>query len=156
MLKQAATSARRPAALRQALRFRRRGESLGLSARSTFELIQQVEQGLVFKALRVLASNSGIRVSVLASTIGIPERTLARRRAAGKLTADESERLLRIADIFEKALALFEGNVPAAVNWLMSPKQALDGQPPFAYSRTELGAGEVADLIGRLEHGVFS
>jgi putative toxin-antitoxin system antitoxin component (TIGR02293 family) len=93
---------------------------------------------------------------LLASVIGIPERTLARRRAAGRLEPDESERLLRVAILFEKCVDLFEGDVKAAVNWLTSAKKALNGQAPVLYARTELGAREVENLIGRLDHGIFS
>jgi putative toxin-antitoxin system antitoxin component (TIGR02293 family) len=89
-------------------------------------------------------------------SFGIPERTLARRKTAGKLAPDESERLLRIANLFEKCVELFEGDVTAAVNWLTSPKKALNQERPLMYARTEFGAREVEDLIGRLEHGVFS
>lgn len=141
---------------RPAGRFRQRGASLGLSARNSSELIHQVERGFPFKALQALGSESGISASVLASVVGIPERTLARRRAAGRLTPEESERLLRIAGVFEKAVGLFEGDVSAAVNWLMTPRKTFDNQSPLHYSRTELGAKEVENLIGRLEHGVYS
>ncbi len=81
---------------------------------------------------------------------------MARRKAAGRLAPDESERLLRISTVFEKTVDLFEGDVAGAVAWLTSPKRALGRETPLAYSRTELGAREVEDLIGRLEHGVFS
>jgi len=46
--------------------------------------------------------------------------------------------------------------VAAAVNWLTSPKKALNRQTPLLYARTELGAREVEDLIGRLDQGIFS
>jgi putative toxin-antitoxin system antitoxin component (TIGR02293 family) len=84
-----------------------------------------------------------LSLALLASVIGIPERTLARRKAAGKLKPDESERLLRVSNLFERCVELFEGDVTAAVNWLVSTK-------------TELGAREVEDLIGRLNGGIFS
>jgi putative toxin-antitoxin system antitoxin component (TIGR02293 family) len=125
-------------------------------AATTGQLIRRVEGGFPFKAMEALASQSGVAVSVIAAIIGIPERTLARRKAAGKLAPHESERLLRLSTVFEKAVELFEGNVPAAVSWLTTPKKALGSQPPLEYSRTELGAHEVENLIGRLEHGVFS
>lgn len=141
---------------RRLIRFRVRGASLGLITAGTGELIRQVERGFSFQSLRQLESYSGLAVSVIASIIGIPERTLARRKAAGKLTPEESERLLRVSTVFEKAVELFEGEVSATVDWLTTPKKALDNQSPLAYSRTELGAREVENLIGRLEHGVFS
>ncbi|MBI2151046.1 MAG: DUF2384 domain-containing protein [Acidobacteria bacterium] len=141
---------------RRGIRFKARGASLGITAASTGELISQVERGFSFKSLRKLESHSGMPVSLIASIIGIPERTLARRKTAGKLTSEESERLLRISSVFEKAVELFEGDVAAAVKWLTTSQKALGHNPPWAYARTELGAREVENLIGRLEHGVFS
>jgi putative toxin-antitoxin system antitoxin component (TIGR02293 family) len=138
------------------VRFRLHGSSLGVAAANSGELIRQVERGFSFQALRALQSRSGIAIPRIASIIGIPERTLARRRVSGRLSPEESERLLRISRVFEDAVDLFEGDVAAAVNWLNTPRKALDSQTPLAFSRTELGAREVENLIGRLEHGVFS
>lgn len=138
------------------LRFRNRGASLGLQSATSAELVQSLERGLSFHALQNLASHSGIAVGRLAPILGIPERTLARRKSSGKLTLAESERLLRLSLIFEKAVELFEGEISAAVNWLTTPKKALQNHRPLDYSRTEIGAREVESLIGRLEHGVIS
>ena len=150
------TRAESQASRRRSLRFRTRGASLGLTATRTDDLVDQIDRGLPFKALESLAALSGLSVIRIAAVLGVPERTLARRKAAGKLAPDESERLLRLSIVFENAVELFEGDVVGAVTWLTSPKKALGHQTPLAYSRTELGAREVEDLIGRLEHGVFS
>src|SRR2546430_12249029 len=74
-------------------RYNRPGASLGLSADRTDELIQEVRKGLSFKTLESLSSKSGISVPALAAIIEIPERTLARRKAAGRLARDESPRV---------------------------------------------------------------
>lgn len=132
------------------------GRTLGLKAENSGELIRQVGRGFSFHALLAFESLSGISLPEIASMIGIPPRTLARRKASGRLTSDESEKLLRLSSVFEDALDLFEGDQAKACQWLMTPKKALENQTPLAYSRTELGAREVENLIGRLEHGVFS
>ena len=132
------------------------GVSLGLSASNASELIQQVERGFSFKTLHTLESRSGLPSAALAGMVGIPERTLARRKSSGKFTPEESERLLRLGTVFEIAVELFEGDNAAALRWLTAPRKALEGKTPLAYARTELGAREVENLIGRLEHGVFS
>ena len=142
---------RRPVA-----RFRKRGGSLGLGSGSKVDLLRQIEHGFPFETLLHLEENSGLPVATLAAVMGIPERTLARRKAAGKFEPNESERLLRIATLFEQCVELFEGDVAAAVRWLTAGKKALNDEAPLAYARTELGAREVEDLIGRVEHGVFS
>jgi putative toxin-antitoxin system antitoxin component (TIGR02293 family) len=141
---------------RRNLRFSTRGASLGLRSTSTSKLIEQLEAGLSFETLETLEANSGLGVTMLAALIGIPDRTLSRRKSVGRIGPEESERLLRISNIFEKAVELFEGDTESAVQWLTTPKKALDGQLPIQYSRTELGAREVENLIGRLEHGVFA
>jgi putative toxin-antitoxin system antitoxin component (TIGR02293 family) len=141
---------------RGVVHFKTRGGSLGLNPIGTDDLISQIERGLPFKALESLAVLTGLPVATIALLLRMPERTLARRKAAGRLAPEESERLLRISGVFEDALELFEGNVAAAVTWLTSPKRALGHNTPLAYSRTEPGAREVENLIGRLENGVFS
>jgi putative toxin-antitoxin system antitoxin component (TIGR02293 family) len=132
------------------------GRVLGIMAESSGELIRQVGRGFSFRALHNLESQTGIPVSQVAELLGIPPRTLARRKASGRLTADESEKLLRISSTFEKTLELFEGDRTRALAWLSSPKRELENRTPLQYSRTEIGAREVENLLGRLEHGIFS
>lgn len=151
-----AKALRSGAPVHKTARHRKAGESLGLYIDSVPELIREMRRGLSYRAFEAFQSNSGIRLQALAETIGIPERTLARRKVSGRLGPEESERLLRLSSIFEKAVDLFEGDVPSAVNWLSAPKRALENQSPLQYARTEVGAREVEKVIGRLEHGVFS
>jgi putative toxin-antitoxin system antitoxin component (TIGR02293 family) len=129
---------------------------LGLTSERLGDLIRSIKRGLPFGVLDALAAETGFSVSELAAAVGIPPRTLARRKTAGKLSADESERVVRVAGLFEKALALFGGDEAGAQRWMRLPKEALDGESPIEFSSTELGAREVENLIGRLEHGVFS
>ena len=132
------------------------GSSLGLPALELGALIRSIEKGMPFGALTHLSQNTGLTVEQLSDLIQIPARTLARRRQAGKLDSVESERLVTVATVFERAFGLFDGDRKQAVEWLLQPKKALNGETPLAYARTSLGAREVENLIGRLEHGVFS
>jgi uncharacterized protein (DUF2384 family) len=38
----------------------------------------------------------------------------------------------------------------------MSPQRALGGAVPVDIAKTEVGAREIENIIGRLEHGVFT
>ena len=40
--------------------------------------------------------------------------------------------------------------------WLTSRQFGLGGAVPLEYAETEVGAREVEDLLGRIEHGVYS
>lgn len=142
--------------IREHRRYASLGASLGLREIRVDALIEEVRAGLSFKALESFSLESGIAVTEIASLIELPERTLARRKVVGRLTSGESERLLRLSNVFEKAVRLFEGNVDAAVVWLKRPDRALSDNSPWTYLQTEIGAREVEDLIGQLEHGVFA
>ena len=120
------------------------------------ELIQHIRNGLAFSALESLSLETGQALSELAPRIGIPPRTLARRKSSGKLSMEESERVVRLANLYEKATELFGGDAASARRWMSQPKKALGGESPLDYAGTELGAREVENLIGRLEHGVFA
>lgn len=130
--------------------------TLGFHGVHSADLIPKIEKGFSFTALNRFVSASGLSIPYTASVIGIPERTLARRKKENRLSPEESERLLRISKLFEDSLRLFDGDREAAVNWLRTPKKALRNQSPLHFARTEVGAREVENLIGRLEHGVFS
>jgi putative toxin-antitoxin system antitoxin component (TIGR02293 family) len=130
--------------------------SLGLAAGSTAQIMRQVEKGFSYTTFVRFHKESGLPVGTIAGLLRIPQRTLMRRKAKGRLRPDESERLLRVSGIFERALELFEGDANAARRWLVTPRGALDGQAPLDYARSEIGAREVEDLIGRLEDGVFT
>jgi putative toxin-antitoxin system antitoxin component (TIGR02293 family) len=133
-----------------------RGRTLGVGSLSVQSVVKRVEEGFEFSALSRFQKAIGLSLREVAELVGIPARTMVRRRAAGRLGPDESERLLRLSTVFEHALDLFEGDLASARNWLMSPKKALGGETPLWFSRTEIGGREVEALIGRLQHGVFS
>ncbi len=129
---------------------------LGLEPTDTTHLIQRVEKGLPFRVVERLRRNMALTTEQFAELIQVKPRTLSRRKEEGRLQPDESDRALRASRIFGGALELFEGDAEAARAWLSSEQPALGGAVPLSVARTELGAREVEQLIGRLEHGVFS
>lgn len=129
---------------------------LGLEPVNTSRLVEQVEEGLSFQELEHLMRNVGLSRGEVAELVQIKPRTLDRRKKVGRLHSEESDRLLRASRVFGKAIALFEGDVEAAREWLSAGQRALGGAVPMKMAKTEIGAREVESLIGRLEHGIFS
>ncbi len=129
---------------------------MGLDPVNTPRLVKRIEEGLSFGELEHLRENVGLSREEIAGLVQIRPRTLDRRKREGRLRPDESDRLLRASRVFGRAIALFEGDVEGALAWLSSPKRALGGAVPLEMARTEIGAREVEELTGRLEHGVFS
>lgn len=132
------------------------GASLRIPSSDVAQVVDRLKQGLPYRAVTSLQKNSGLSLESISRAIQAPRRTLDRRKSAGRLTRHESERLYRLALVCEKAATLFEGDREAARDWLTSPCKALGGATPLAMAETEIGAREVENVIGRLEHGVFS
>ena len=118
--------------------------------------VAMVRSGLPFSMLDEVAAAAGVGRLALARVIGLPSTTLARRRNAGLLAAEESDRLVRVARLVSLAHDLMRGDGDAARRWLAEPHELLEGESPLERASTEVGSREVEDLIGRLRHGIFS
>lgn len=128
--------------------------TLGVRVQSVQALRKKIEGGFAYSAFERLRAAMDLPAPAVAELVQIPERTLARRKQKGALLPTESERVFRISRILTKATDLFEGDREAALSWLALPSRALGGERPLDLARTEVGAREVEDLIGRLEHGI--
>ncbi len=129
---------------------------LGLRTYELLKIYRQVQKGLPFSAFQRFQRNTAFTPGQLAGLVQLPARTIARRKAAGRLEPDESDRLLRAARVFGRALELFEGEADAARDWLLKRQPLLGGLVPLDLATTDVGALEVERLIGRLEHGIPS
>ncbi len=127
---------------------------LGLRTFDTPGLLKQVRQGLSYSTWERFVRNTALPKHAAATLVQISSRTLNRRKEEGRFHPDESDRLLRATRIFAETLALFEGDAVQARRWLTSPQPALGNSTPLDYASTGIGAREVENLIGRLEHGI--
>lgn len=129
---------------------------LGLRSYDTAALLKRLDEGLSYAAFERLKRRLKVSSQELADAALITRRTLARRKKAGRMQPDESDRLVRLARVFSRAIELFEGDSEAARAWMMRPNRAFGGESPLEVSKTGVGAREVENLIGRIEHGVIS
>lgn len=132
------------------------GAILGFRTADLNQVSILVAKGLTYSALERFQTHSGLSLETIGHVVQIPARTRARRKVEGKLSPHESERLYRLAVVYDKALQLFEGDAEAARNWLNAPSPALSNRSPLQMTETEIGARSVENVIGRLEHGVFT
>jgi putative toxin-antitoxin system antitoxin component (TIGR02293 family) len=89
---------------------------------TTLTLVQQIKEGFPASSLEHFQQSFGLSFVQAAQLLGIPRRTLIRRKEQGHLGSDESERLLRFARLLGAALELFEGDEEAVHHWLQTPK----------------------------------
>ncbi len=128
---------------------------LRVKPHSTLDWIEMIRQGLPAAAVESLLKVIQLSQSDLARALGIPERTLARRKREGVLNSEESAKLLRLARVVGRANEVFE-RAAAAIHWLKSTNSALGGKTPLSLLDTDIGAESVLDTLGRIEHGVFA
>jgi putative toxin-antitoxin system antitoxin component (TIGR02293 family) len=119
------------------------------------ELIRKIQKGLRFSELETLQSTLHLPFEQLAAKLAISRSTLQRRKAAGRLSPDESDKVIRFTRLLRQAADLF-GSVEKGRAWLKFPQYGLGGAVPLDYAKTEAGAREVENLLGRIKYGVYS
>ncbi len=126
-----------------------------LQALPSLNLITLITEGLPAVLARELAARLGVTMEDLAALLRLTPRTLQWRLEEGRLELVESERLWELARLFFRAADVLESEA-AAVNWFKSPIQALGWATPLSFARTAIGLRELENILGRIEHGVFS
>lgn len=128
----------------------------GAAPRRAPALAKLVREGLPAESLAQLAQKLDLRQAEISARIGIPQRTLTRRLARhGRLSAIESDRTVRLAQVFANAAETL-GSEEKAAQWLKTPNRALRGDRPLDQLDTDPGVREVEDLLGRIAYGVYS
>lgn len=128
---------------------------LGAKPQSPLDWIGMIREGIPAAAVESILRAVHLSQAELAQALGIPERTLARRKREGVLNSEESSKLLRLARVVSRASEVFD-DPAAAVDWLKSSNAALRGNAPLSLLDTDIGAESVLDTLGRIEHGVFA
>ena len=129
---------------------------LGRAVKKADDLAELVREGLPAGSVKLLAERLDIGSTTLSRKLGIPQRTLTRRLShRSRLTAAESDRTVRLARVYAKAVEMI-GDEQKAVEWLQTPNRALGGERPLDQLDTDVSAREVEDLLGRIAYGVYS
>lgn len=119
-------------------------------------IIQILNQGLPVGELDSLRESLNIPMEKLLSLLNLSKATISRRRNAGeRLDTDASDRVLRYARLMGLAVEVLE-SVDQARQWLNTPAVGLGGSTPLDYARTEVGAREVENLLGRIDQAVYA
>src|SRR6266480_2634531 len=124
-------------------------------AKHPSDLIRQIQKGLRFSELETLQDSIDMPFEQLAVKLSISRSTLQRRKANGRLSPAESDKVMRFSRLLEHATNVF-GDVEKARAWLKHPQYGLGGAVPLDYAETEIGAREVDNLLGRIDYGVYS
>jgi putative toxin-antitoxin system antitoxin component (TIGR02293 family) len=133
----------------------------GKGRRVPMSLMSEVEKGLPLAALDRLTKAIAPDNASFAFRL-VSRATLARRRkalatsrngAAARLSADESARVARLAEVWALARAVWGGD-PAARAFLFRPHPMLEGRRPIdVVLANEFGRPLVEGILGALQYG---
>ena len=118
-------------------------------------MMRRIRNGLPAESFVEAAEQLGVSQEVLATKLGLVARTLNRKRKAHEnLSAQESERIMRVVRVWNRARTLF-GSDEAIASWLLRPAASLDQAAPLDLLDTDVGTAEVEGLITGLAYGNF-
>lgn len=132
-------------------------QRLSLPLEDDLELARRVESGIPALAIRLLMESLALgSIARTAGFVHMSAKTAERRvRSKARLAPDESERVLRLIRLLNRAEVVLESSENAR-KWMVRPLAILGGKSPLEMSATEPGARAVEQALGRLEHGVFA
>ena len=128
-------------------------QSLSVELASPLALAGSIETGLPVTALDQFAEIMAPDDRSFKYRV-VSKATLQRRRkSTGRLSIDESDRLVRLAKVFNFALEIY-GTPEKVREFLRRPHQMLEGKRPLDVAMTtSLGADLVVNLLGRIAYG---
>ena len=115
---------------------------------------REVERGLPLSTLQEFSAYSGISMKELLQVV-IPARTLKHRRQRNEpLSAEESDRLARVAKIYELAVKVY-GNRDDGKEFLTRHMPRFEEKSPLEVLRTEKGEEAVQEFLIQIAEGMY-
>lgn len=126
---------------------------LGFADNSQLKLMAIVRAGLPYQSVESVGDKLELTDEAISTAIAISRRTLIRRKTEGKLSSDESDRLLRLARVASMAIETL-GNAGKASHWLKQPNRALGNQTPLSMMDNDIGVRQVESVLDHIEYGL--
>jgi putative toxin-antitoxin system antitoxin component (TIGR02293 family) len=114
--------------------------------------IATIRQGYSKRCVAELAAKLHVTQDQLLHAVGLSPRTI--RGRTDRLSLLETDRLVRLEQVFKKACEVF-GTQAEAADWLTQPAYGFGGIKPLDLLDTEVGTREVFNLLGSIEWGQY-
>jgi putative toxin-antitoxin system antitoxin component (TIGR02293 family) len=125
------------------------------SKMTPIEKMERLNLGISKAELETLKTRTALDYDKLARLLSVTRATLINKVGAEKFNITLSERILGVADIYSYGYDVFEDEV-IFNQWMFKENRALGGKTPYEVCNNQFGREEVKNIIGRIEHGVYS
>jgi len=122
---------------------------------SDLDLITISRRGLPKSAIITISNLLGISMEKMSDLIHISHRTIQRKSPDDLLNVYSTEQVLEIAQVISKGIEVFN-SLEIFTKWLHQDIRYLNFQKPLDYLDTSFGTKMILDILGRIEHGVYS
>lgn len=118
------------------------------------DLITVARNGIQTKYIGAIQEFTSLDDKELSSILPISQRQLVRYSKSHKLNKEITTHLIQLIELFQKGFKLF-GKEKFKI-WIRTPNKILDSNQPLQIMDTSIGIELIEDIIGRIEHGVYS
>ncbi len=102
-----------------------------------------------------LAEMLNLSIAEICSILHISERTWQRYDVSDKLSPESSEKIIMLANLAKHGEEVFN-SLQGFGKWLKSTPEILNRETPLSYLDTAFGFQHIDNILGRIEHGVYS
>lgn len=128
---------------------------VGQVVNSDIDLIAITRKGLPKSVVVTLSSILGVSMEKMSNLIHVSHRTIQRKEAHELLNVYSTEQILEIAQVISRGIEVM-GTIEAFVAWLHKDIRSLQYKKPLDFLDTSFGTSLIKDILGRIEHGVYS
>lgn len=102
-----------------------------------------------------IVAMTGLNLTEFSALLPVSKRTIEKSKDEDLLSPVVSDRVLQIASLYQHGEDVL-GSVVAFKEWLNSPLIAMASKKPIEFMNNDTGISLINDLLGRIEHGVYS
>ncbi len=122
---------------------------------SRIDFIYISREGVSMAILKKIMEYTALTLQELSTILPVSERQLSRYGDKHLLRKDISSHLIQIVELFERGYEVF-GEKSKFRNWLRTENRILGNIRPIEILDTPIGIEMIKDILGRIEHGVYS
>lgn len=122
--------------------------------KSRNDFIRMSREGIPMSTVAKIQAITTLSTKEISQILPVSERQLTRYKSDHVLRKDISSHLIQLVELFERGFEVFgKEKFPL---WIRSEIRALGNQRPIDILDTPIGIQMVLDILGRIEHGVYS
>jgi len=118
------------------------------------DFVELSRKGISMKVLKKIQQFTSLSSKEIAQILPVSERQLVRYSKDHILRKDISAHLIQIVKLFDRGYDLFGED--KFQKWIRSPIIALNDKRPVDFMDTPIGINMIEDILGRIEHGIYS